>query len=399
MLVTAGLIHLSAVVVTSIARLLPAQGVVILTLSGFPFYLAWGLADYRGFLLAAFSTVAVVQVEPAPFDMLVPVVLAAGLAGRQLQVRIDARFWTLTAFMGLSVASVAQAGDLATAVRYVAITGYLALLYLAVAGLRRVEARQVVVSGIVVAALATSALTLLAFYGVPSLKHLLYQRGPRWRGAFKDPNVFGGFLLLPLAWSVDRVMAGGQARWTFSTAVLLLGLVMSLSRGAVLAGAVTLAIMTGLAVRRHEYARVWRAAFALTLGMAVAVGFVLAHDLGPTILSRVGLQEYDSVRFEVQERAVAGYGRAPLALGPGQFEDAHAYATHSLYLRVLAENGLLALASFLAFLVLHLVRTEPGGGTLLAVLAGQLVDGLVIDTLHWRHLWVVLGLAAWNIRR
>ena len=373
LLVAAGLIHLFAVVVTSIARLLPTQGVVILALSGFPLYFAWALADYRGFLLATFATIAVVQMEPAPFDMLVPVALAAGLAGRYIQVRFDARFWTLAAFVGFSVTSVARAGELATAVRYVAISGYLALLYLAVAGLRRQDVRQAVVAGIVVAALATTALTLLAFYDVPSLKQLIYQRGPRWQGTFKDPNVFGGFLVLPLAWSVDRVMAGGQARWAFSTAFLLLGLVMGLSRGAVLAGAVTLAIMAALAVRRHEYAQVRRAAFAIALGMAVVVGFILAHDLGPTILARVGLQGYDSVRFEVQERAVTGQSGTSRALGmgPGQFEAAHAYATHSLYLRILAENGLLAFVPFAAFLVLHIVRIEPGGGTILAILAGN----------------------------
>lgn len=414
LLAAAGLIHLSAVVVTSIARLLPAQGVVILTLSGFPLYFAWALADYRGFLLATFVTIAVVQVEPAPFDMLVPVVLAAGVAGRHIQVRLDARFWTLAAFVGLSVVSVARADDLAAAIRYVAITGYLALLYLAVAGLIQQNVRQAVIAGIVVAALATTALTLVAFYDVQSLKHLIYDRGPRWQGAFKDPNVFGGFLVLPLAWSVDRVMAGGQARWVFSTAVLLLGLVMSLSRGAVLAGAVTLGFMAVLALRRREYAQVRRGAFALALGLAVVAGFVLAHDLGPAIRGRIGLQEYDSVRFEVQKTAVTGRrssevreqlvaGRSrsswALGMGPGQFEVVHAYATHSLYLRIIAENGLFAFAPFAAFVALHIAGVGPGGGTILAILIGQLVDGLVIDTLHWRHMWVLLGLAVWNVRR
>jgi len=406
LLAAAGLMHLSAVVVTSVVRLLPAQGVVLLTLSGLPLYFAWALADYRGFLLATFATIAVVQVEPAPFDMLVPVALAAGVAGRHFHVRFDARFWTLAAFIGLSVVSVAQAGDLATAARYVAITGYLALLYLAVAGLLRQDARQAVIAGIVVAALATAALTLVAFYDVPGLEHLLYHRGPRWQGTFKDPNVFGGFLVLPLALSLDLVMAGGRAGWALATAVLLLGLVMSLSRGAVMAGAVTLAIMAVLALRRREYAQLRRGAFALALGLAVVVGFVLSHDLGPVFVGRVGLEDYDRVRFEVQERALAGPGSSSWALGmgPGQFEVVHAYATHSLYLRVLAENGLLAFVPFAGFLLLHLVplrrqqtiiRAGLSGGTVLAVLAGQLLNGFVIDTLHWRHLWCVFAVACW----
>lgn len=422
LLAAAGLLHLAMVVVTSVVRLLPAQGVVLLTLSGFPLYFAWALADYRGFLLATFATIAVVQVEPAPFDMLVPVALAAGLAGRHMQIRPDARFWILAAFVGLSLVSVAQADDLATAIRYVAITGYLALLYLAVAGLTQQNVRQAIIAGIVVAALATAALTLVAFYDVPGLEHLLYDRGPRWQGTFKDPNVFGGFLALSLALSVDRVMAGGRAGWVLATAVLLLGLVMSLSRGAVLAGAVTLAIMAVFALRRREYAQLRRGAFALALGLVVVAGFALAHDLGPTFLDRAKLQEYDSVRFEVQKRAVAGRGSSEtreqrvagqsrsswaLGMGPGQFELVHAYATHSLYLRVLAENGLPAFVVFAGFLGLHLaalrrhqtaVMAALSGATILAILVGQLLNGFVIDTLHWRHLWVLLGLAAWNVR-
>lgn len=211
LLACAAVTHLLAVTATAIARLLPPQGVVVLTLSGLPLYLAWALADYRAFLLAAFSTIAVVRIEPAPFDVLVPVVLVAGLAGRHFQIKTDTRFWVLVAFLTLSVASVAQAGDLQAAIRYVAITGYLAVLYLAVAGLRRQDTRQAVTTGIVVAALATTALTLVAFYRVPRLQHLLYHRGPRWKGTFKDPNVLGAFLVLPLAWSVERAMVGGRS--------------------------------------------------------------------------------------------------------------------------------------------------------------------------------------------
>ena len=74
-------------------------------------------------------------------------------------------------------------------------------------------------------------------------------------------------------------------------------------------------------------------------------------------------------------------------------------------MRTLAEHGVLgltALGLLIGGLVLPLARRalrEPARNqvlpdrVLLACIGGQLVNSLVIDSIHWRHLWVVFGLA------
>jgi O-antigen ligase len=90
----------------------------------------------------------------------------------------------------------------------------------------------------------------------------------------------------------------------------------------------------------------------------------------------------------------------PIGVGPGGWPNAH-----SLYVRTLVEHGVLGLAS-LALLIGALVtplahrawqeRRSEGllsNAVLVAAIGGQLINGLVIDSIHWRHLWILLGLA------
>jgi O-antigen ligase len=79
---------------------------------------------------------------------------------------------------------------------------------------------------------------------------------------------------------------------------------------------------------------------------------------------------------------------------------------HNTYLLVLLENGIIGLFLFLSFIfsVLYLlwkktVKVSFGSEKLFYIflLGGILlilIHGLVIDTLHWRHFWLILGIAS-----
>lgn len=76
-------------------------------------------------------------------------------------------------------------------------------------------------------------------------------------------------------------------------------------------------------------------------------------------------------------------------------------ATHSLYMRALLENGWLGVTALIAFILLTvwrgamLVLTLRAKTSFLIAYAsylGVLVNSVVIDTLHWRHFFLVLGL-------
>jgi O-antigen ligase len=118
-----------------------------------------------------------------------------------------------------------------------------------------------------------------------------------------------------------------------------------------------------------------------------------------------GLQSYDRVRFATHDLALTTAVERPFGIGPGQSEGLFGYATHSMYLRVLSENGFLALAGILVFVAVTAARAfrltryaeSPAvrefNLVLFACIVGHLVNSDVIDTVHWRHIWLIYALA------
>ena len=90
-------------------------------------------------------------------------------------------------------------------------------------------------------------------------------------------------------------------------------------------------------------------------------------------------------------------------IGPGQYFHYIGIAAHSTYLRALGEQGAVGLALIVLLLLGTLVlaagnvvhgRTTFGISSvpLLGLWAGLIANSFFVDTLHWRHLWLVAGL-------
>ena len=62
------------------------------------------------------------------------------------------------------------------------------------------------------------------------------------------------------------------------------------------------------------------------------------------------MQAYDTERFSAQATGVQLGFEHPLGVGPGQFEHDQPVSAHSIYVRVLAEQGVLGLATLVALL-------------------------------------------------
>ena len=155
-----------------------------------------------------------------------------------------------------------------------------------------------------------------------------------------------------------------------------------------------------------------RAGAARALGTALALAAVVAgFAAGAVALTgsasflqeRARVQAYDSERFSAQASGVELGFEHPLGVGPGQFEHDQPVSAHSIYVRVLAEQGVLGLATLVALLAGTLalaVRNAlagrdaygVGAAALLGAWCGLLVNGAFVDTLHWRHLWLVAAL-------
>jgi O-antigen ligase len=142
----------------------------------------------------------------------------------------------------------------------------------------------------------------------------------------------------------------------------------------------------------------------VTIVGAVAIaGAVLATGSLGFLEERAKLQNYDTSRFAAQSRGLSTGLEHPLGVGPGQFDVVSPVSSHSLYVRSLSEQGLFGLFTIIALIVatmtlaaLNVIRGRDTYGissaALLAAWCGLVANSFVVDTLHWRHLWLVAGL-------
>jgi O-antigen ligase len=374
---------------------------VVLALAVTRYELAVGL----GFLL-----LAVVRFEPAPADAVLGVLIALAVAGGRVDLeRVPAAVLGLLGLLiALNVASLASAAELEPALRFFGITLYLAVFAVWLASYLRTRRRmRMVVGAYVAGAVASAALSVLAlFVAYPGHELVAGETASRAQGLFKDPNVFAPFLvpaaLILFEETLRPRLLGLSRRVTAPLlAVLALGILFAYSRAAWLNLAVALMVMLVVLSLRADAGRVAAGALVLVAVVAAVAGAAVTLTGSAEFLQeRARLQTYDSQRFSAQSGGLELAAEHPLGVGPGQFELASPVSAHSLYVRVLAEQGVLGLvvlvvlvASTLMLAVGNAVagRDAHGVGSAAALGAwcGLLANSAFVDTLHWRHLWLV----------
>ena len=159
--------------------------------------LALALLSHDGAVALGIFLLAAVRFEPAPTDLLFAVVIALGFATG----RIDFRRFPATAallvgaFLTLNLVSAVDVVDPARAAAFFSITLYVAVFGLWLATyVTSVRAARLVVRAYIAAAVASALLSTLALL-LPFPGHDLFTRIGRAEGLFKDPNVFGPFLV------------------------------------------------------------------------------------------------------------------------------------------------------------------------------------------------------------
>jgi O-antigen ligase len=373
--------------------------------------LALTLGRYDAAVAVGLLLFAVVRLEPAPPDLVFAVVIAVALVTARFRLQSVPLSATVlvSAFLALNLLAATGATDGARAVTFFGITFYLGVFALwAAAYVSSVRAaRLVVVAYLAGAALSAAAACLALIVPFPGSDALV--TGPRAQGLFKDPNVFGPFLVPAALILMEETVAPRLLRLRLPTKLVLLsvltvGVVFSFSRAAWLNLAVgVLVLLTILALRRGGARRAMTLlAVALVAGAAL-VAVLEATSMTGFLSQRAALQDYDSQRFGAQASGVEIAERHPLGLGPGQFERVSEVSAHSTYVRTLAEEGVLGVLLVLGLLVLTLgfaarnvalgVDTYGiGSAALLAAWCGVLANSFFVDTLHWRHLWLVAAL-------
>jgi Na+/melibiose symporter-like transporter len=182
------------------------------------------------------------------------------------------------------------------------------------------------------------------------------------------------------------------------------GTVFSFSRAAWLNLAIACAVVVlAYLARRRGVRRAVKAVVALAVCGAAGFAFLSATGSLAFLNERAKLQGYDNQRFANQASGLEHATVHVLGYGPGQVEDVLAFSSHSLPVRLLVEQGLLGLALFgmmivttVFFAILWAGRDGDlhgvGSAALLGSLLGLIANSPFVDTLHWRHLWLVLAL-------
>ncbi|MGZ4231896.1 MAG: O-antigen ligase family protein [Solirubrobacteraceae bacterium] len=369
------------------------------------------LVRYDAAIALGLLLLAVVRFQPAPTDAVFALVICvAVLSGRFHPSRVPSVvIGLLAALLVLDAISAVDAVSIGAALSFFSITLYLALfaIWLAAYVDCRRRSKQVVV-WYLVAALISAALGVLAVLApIPGHSTLLFDG--RAEGFFKDPNVFGPFLipalLILLEDTVTPRLLAAPRRLKLAGVILLgLGVLFSYSRAAWLDLAAALVVMLAiLLLRRHSARTTARLLAVLFVILVSGAASIAVSGSGSFLQERAALQGYDASRFSAQAAGISLGEHHPIGVGPGQVDVILPLSTHNAYVRVFAEQGplglLLALALLLGtlgFAARNAVHGRDtygiGSAALLAAWCGLLVNSSVIDTLHWRHLWIVAAL-------
>ena len=337
---------------------------------------------------------AVVFVEPAPFWLLLMVFCAGG-------------------YLGLAIAQdFAKAFVWTSVTLFLAVAGAFFAVY--VSGDRAARAR-LILNAYTFAAVLAALVAIVGYFGKIGA-FMLYDRAS---GTFKDPNVLGSFLALPAAYMIMLALERPLRRALLPGLVygiLSLGVLLTFSRGAwgllAFSSLATgyLAFVTARSTgRRARMALIGLVGCALLVaGLMVLLSF---QSIGEFLKARASLeQSYDSQHLGRFERHALGFILAlerPLGVGPHEFSKFFPEDPHNVYLNGLMSYGWIGGLAYLGLVIWTLakgLRLALTAGPRLRLYAipiaatflGIALEGIVIDTDHWRHFYLLAGLV-WGL--
>ncbi|MGE0565003.1 MAG: O-antigen ligase family protein [Pseudolabrys sp.] len=354
-------------------------------------------------------------IEPSPHDAVMGLVAVACLAAG---VRFDRMAGLLLLLLLLWNASglVALMNALGNdkSVQYAITSLYLAAvatIFACVVARDTLSRLAAMRAGYVASAAIAAFAGILGYFQIGPFaeKFALYGRA---MGPFKDPNVYAPYLIWPILIVMCRAMT---ERIRFGDlivlGVLIPGFLLSFSRGAwahlALSGLVMMALLmlTSPTPRARLRLTLFSAAGLLVLAAGV-VALLSVDSVREMFLQRAqAVQDYDvgqGGRFQLQEMALSSLLDYPLGMGPHEFARIFGLQQHNVYLQAFVVYGwvggfaylFLIVATLLVGLRAALMRTpwQPYLIVSFATFVGLAGEGLIIDTDHWRHFFLLLGL-------
>ncbi len=366
-------------------------------------------------ILLAVSAFDAFEPSPSEFMFAALIIVFAG-RGLRFDRTMAPLILTMAIYNGAGLIALAPYVDESASVAFTFTTAYVTLtmvIFAAIVADRPLEQLATIRSGYVFAAIVAATLGILGYFDVAGLGPLFsVYDNTRAAGPFKDPNVFGPFLAAPILWlAQDLLMKRGAAATALAKlAPLLIGLGLSFSRGAILDAALGLVMLFALTFATSPSAAGRQRVVIGALG-AVAIVLILAlvaltiPSVREIAMARATLsQDYDvgaEGRFGSQIRAIPLLLDRPLGFGPLRFARFFPQDPHETFLSTFASYGWAGGLGFAAFTAITIYvgwkvafsrsKFGPEAIVLWSASFPQILQGVQIDTEHWRHLYLISG--------
>lgn len=367
-----------------------------------------------------FATSGIVFSEPAPVDALsiglIVLLPTIGLVTFNRGLLAFGALWLVAGAGALLSATLSHSPE--PTIIHVAVTIYLYAACFVMAGFVANSPgphARLILNAWTVAALVAGGAALVGYFNLLPGANELFTRYDRAAGTFKDPNVLGPFLIVPIVYLLSVALERSFRGMVLPLGIagfLMLAVFLSFSRGAWINLAVSLAIFgyLALATARKSIVRL-KIVMLLAFGGIMAAGVVLAalsnDSVRELVSQRASLdQSYDTGaegRFGGQAKAINLILERPLGIGAQEFTARyHHEEVHNVYLTIMLSAGWLGGGVYWILVGLTLVlglrhalkSTELRLLFLAAysVFAATAFEGIIIDSDHWRHFYVLMAI-------
>jgi hypothetical protein len=280
-------------------------------------------------------------------------------------------------------------------------------------GERTIERAEICLKAFTLGAVVSAFVSILSYFDIAGLGVQLITVEGRVSGTFKDPNVFGSYLLLGATFVFQDLLIGKGKRLFASgigLLILLIGVFISYSRGSWGATITSLALLTIVTyvttdsnVSRRRI--VIMSAVIVCIVALVLLAILSNDDVRTFFFQRAGEHDYDigaTGRFGNQFRSIPMLLDRPQGFGPLRFRQFFDIEPHNSYIGGFANDGwiggfawifIVLSTSFVGFRLIF-VRSPYRRLAQVAwpTLFVLFLQGFQIDIDHWRQVFLLCGM-------
>jgi hypothetical protein len=382
---------------------------------------------YQNLLDAVFAVLifagCVSFIEPSPYDFValiaIPLWLVGGFKIRSVQLVILVLWviYTLCGFTALipywnQPGAPGEPSPLTYQIQslYLICTTCCFTLYFGEYTLHRAH---LCIKAFTIGALLSALVSILSYFDIAGLGVSLITVEGRVSGTFKDPNVFGTYLILGTTYLFQYLLIA-KTKWRltliFPLALLLVGTFISYSRGSWGSTIVSLTLLTFatfVTVRdRATKRRIVLTTFFFVVLAVLLFAIILSQEkIREFFLWRISAHEYDegpTGRFGNQQHAIPMLANLPWGFGPLRFRDYFGLEPHNSYIGAFANDGwlggltwivIVVMTNFVGFrLMFARSPVQRISQVVWPTLFVGLVQGFQIDIDHWRQIFLFFGM-------